>query len=63
MTLSLQVIKPSQGSTCHGGQSCTVEWLDDGIAPLLSDLGVNTVGLYTGRQVSVYMQLSKTCDG
>jgi len=42
------VIEPASGSTCHGGQSCTVEWLDDGIRPLLTAAGICTLGLYTG---------------
>ncbi|KAF8814406.1 hypothetical protein BYT27DRAFT_7082282, partial [Phlegmacium glaucopus] len=29
---------------------CTVTWLDDGEKPLLSVIGVSTVGLYTGMQ-------------
>jgi len=46
-----QVIQPSQGSTCRGGESCTITWLDDGSRPLLSAIGVSTVGLFTGKQV------------
>ncbi|KAJ3557373.1 hypothetical protein NP233_g11757 [Leucocoprinus birnbaumii] len=46
----LFVVDPKQGSTCHGGEPCTVTWLDDGSSPLLSDIGVATVGLYTGDQ-------------
>ncbi|PBK66342.1 hypothetical protein ARMSODRAFT_960331 [Armillaria solidipes] len=47
---SLYVIEPDSGSSCHGGQNCTVEWLDDGVRPLLSSFGVSIVGLYTGTQ-------------
>ncbi|KAG7095803.1 hypothetical protein E1B28_006503 [Marasmius oreades] len=47
---SLYVIKPRQGDTCHGGEECIVEWLDDGTRPLLSSIGVTTIGLYTGTQ-------------
>ncbi|KAK0484774.1 hypothetical protein IW261DRAFT_1458663 [Armillaria novae-zelandiae] len=47
---SLYVIEPNNGSPCHGGQNCTVQWLDDGTRPLLSSFGVSTVGLYTGTQ-------------
>ncbi|KAK0205317.1 hypothetical protein DFS33DRAFT_1383209 [Desarmillaria ectypa] len=47
---SLYVIEPNSGSSCHGGQNCTVEWLDDGTWPLLSSFGVSSVGLYTGTQ-------------
>ncbi|KAK0469183.1 uncharacterized protein EV420DRAFT_1492916 [Desarmillaria tabescens] len=54
---SLYVIEPNSGSSCHGGQNCTVEWLDDGTWPLLSSFGVSTVGLYTGTQ-----QLVQTLD-
>ncbi|EAU84087.1 hypothetical protein CC1G_06949 [Coprinopsis cinerea okayama7 len=46
----LYVVEPFSGSTCHGGEPCTVTWLDDGRAPLLSAIGVVTVGLYTGDQ-------------
>ncbi|KIM41564.1 hypothetical protein M413DRAFT_151075 [Hebeloma cylindrosporum] len=46
----LYVIQPSQGSTCRGGESCTITWLDDGSRPLLSAIGLSTVGLYTGKQ-------------
>ena len=48
---TFQVIQPSQGSTCRGGESCTITWLDDGSRPLLSAIGVSTVGLFTGKQV------------
>ncbi|KDQ56634.1 hypothetical protein JAAARDRAFT_296512 [Jaapia argillacea MUCL 33604] len=43
----LYVVTPSDGSTCHGGQPCTVTWLDDGELPLLTSIGACTVGLYT----------------
>ncbi|KAG6808117.1 hypothetical protein H0H92_005324 [Tricholoma furcatifolium] len=43
------VLKPEADSTCHGGQPCTIEWIDDGVAPLLSAAGVCTFGLYTGH--------------
>ncbi|KAA1471923.1 hypothetical protein DENSPDRAFT_838030 [Dentipellis sp. KUC8613] len=46
---SLYVINPSTTSVCHGGQPCTVDWLDDGELPLLSTIGACTVGLYTGN--------------
>ncbi|KIK61301.1 hypothetical protein GYMLUDRAFT_166434 [Collybiopsis luxurians FD-317 M1] len=45
---SLFIIQPSSGSTCSGGSPCTVQWLDDGTSPLNSEIGVTTVGLYTG---------------
>ena len=48
---TFQVIQPFKGSTCHGGESCTISWIDDGSRPLLSAIGVSTVGLYTGEQV------------
>ncbi|KAF8814426.1 hypothetical protein BYT27DRAFT_7082292 [Phlegmacium glaucopus] len=47
---ALFIFEPSQGSTCQGGQPCTVTWLDDGEKPLLSAIGVSTVGLYMGMQ-------------
>ncbi|KAG5723896.1 hypothetical protein E4T56_gene9821 [Termitomyces sp. T112] len=51
----IYVIKPEANSTCHGGQRCTIQWLDDGIRPLLAAAGVCTFGLYTGT-----MQLVQT---
>ncbi|KAG6856627.1 hypothetical protein H0H87_002377 [Tephrocybe sp. NHM501043] len=44
----IYVLKPEAHSTCHGGQTCTIEWLDDGIHPLLSAAGFCNFGLYTG---------------
>ncbi|KAJ3496508.1 hypothetical protein NLJ89_g10476 [Agrocybe chaxingu] len=46
----LYIVEPRQGTTCRGGQLCTVTWLDDGTRPLLSAIGVSTIGLYTGKQ-------------
>ncbi|KAG6907791.1 hypothetical protein DXG01_007330 [Tephrocybe rancida] len=45
----IYVLKPAAGSTCSGGQTCTVEWLDDGVHPLLTTAGLCTFGLYTGN--------------
>ncbi|KAJ7481709.1 hypothetical protein FB451DRAFT_1236910 [Mycena latifolia] len=42
-------IEPASGSTCTAGTQCTLEWLDDGNNPLLNEVGVVTVGLYTGE--------------
>ncbi|EIM87498.1 uncharacterized protein STEHIDRAFT_96635 [Stereum hirsutum FP-91666 SS1] len=46
---ALYVTSPNVGTTCHAGQSCTIEWLDDGTQPLLSTVGICTVGLYYGE--------------
>jgi len=46
----IYVIEPSAGSTCHAGQTCTVVWLDDGESPLLSTIGISTIGLFHGNQ-------------
>ncbi|KAF7362003.1 hypothetical protein MVEN_00545500 [Mycena venus] len=43
-------IQPQSGSTCTGGTPCRLEWLDDGIAPLLNAVGVVRAGLFTGEQ-------------
>ncbi|KIK82007.1 hypothetical protein PAXRUDRAFT_832465 [Paxillus rubicundulus Ve08.2h10] len=43
------VTNPVQSTTCHGGQSCSVEWIDNGESPLLSAIGECEVGLYTGE--------------
>ncbi|KAI0772729.1 hypothetical protein BD413DRAFT_473948 [Trametes elegans] len=50
---NLYVIQPRAGSTCTGGQPCTVEWLDDGSVPLLSQIGPCYVALCYGEQVLV----------
>lgn len=46
-----QVNNPVATSICYGEQPCTVTWLDDGQAPLLSDIGACYVGLYNGNGV------------
>ncbi|KAH6910623.1 hypothetical protein BKA70DRAFT_1370945 [Coprinopsis sp. MPI-PUGE-AT-0042] len=46
----IYVVDPRDGSTCHGGEACTVSWLEDGRAPLVSSIGLVSVGLYTGQQ-------------
>ncbi|KAG9226847.1 hypothetical protein CCMSSC00406_0003480 [Pleurotus cornucopiae] len=43
------IIRPSAGSTCRGGEECTLQWMDDGQSPLLSAFGPSTAGLYTGQ--------------
>ncbi|KAK7057299.1 hypothetical protein R3P38DRAFT_3341669 [Favolaschia claudopus] len=43
-------IQPASGSKCKAGAECTVQWDDDGILPLLNDVGIVTAGLYTGKQ-------------
>ncbi|CAK5264356.1 unnamed protein product [Mycena citricolor] len=43
-------VEPSGGITCTSGQSCALQWLDDGNIPVLADIGVVTVGLYTANQ-------------
>ncbi|KAG9308282.1 hypothetical protein JVU11DRAFT_9876 [Chiua virens] len=50
---SVYVIDPIQTSSCTGGQSCEVQWVDNGEAPLLSTIGECDVGLYTGQFVQV----------
>ncbi|KAH7912840.1 hypothetical protein BJ138DRAFT_1111952 [Hygrophoropsis aurantiaca] len=46
---SVYVTNPVQATTCHGGQACTVQWVDNGETPLLSSIGECTVGLYNGE--------------
>ncbi|KAG2121260.1 hypothetical protein DEU56DRAFT_98570 [Suillus clintonianus] len=50
---SVYVTNPVQSTVCHAGQSCEVDWVDDGSSPLLSDIGECTVGLYNGEMVLV----------
>ncbi|CCM05625.1 uncharacterized protein FIBRA_07854 [Fibroporia radiculosa] len=44
---TLYVTEPVSSTTCYGGQTCTVTWLDDGAAPLLAEIGACYVGLYS----------------
>ncbi|KAI0316873.1 hypothetical protein OF83DRAFT_1124377 [Amylostereum chailletii] len=44
------VVNPSESTTCHAGQSCKVQWLDNGERPLLANMGPCYVGLYRGKQ-------------
>ncbi|KAF9559807.1 hypothetical protein CPC08DRAFT_736059 [Agrocybe pediades] len=46
----LFIVDPHAGSTCQAGVPCTVSWVDDGMRPLFSAIGVSTVALYTGKQ-------------
>ncbi|KAJ7701826.1 hypothetical protein B0H17DRAFT_924028 [Mycena rosella] len=46
----MQFVQPANGSTCTGGTPCSLQWLDDGDAPLLNEIGVVTAGLFTGKQ-------------
>ncbi|EMD37041.1 hypothetical protein CERSUDRAFT_114942 [Gelatoporia subvermispora B] len=47
------VTSPASDGTCQGGSSCTVEWEDNGEAPLLSTIGPCFVGLYNGNHVLI----------
>jgi len=48
----MQVTNPVQSTVCSGGQSCEIDWVDDGQSPLLSSIGECTVGLYNGEMVN-----------
>ncbi|KAI5994346.1 hypothetical protein EDD15DRAFT_791774 [Pisolithus albus] len=48
---SIYVTNPVQSTVCTGGQSCQVQWVDNGESPLLSSLGTCDVALYTGEFV------------
>jgi hypothetical protein len=50
-----QVITPAETTVCHGGQSCPVQWLDDGEQPLLATLGPCYVSLYAGNEARPYV--------
>ncbi|KAI0767250.1 hypothetical protein C8Q74DRAFT_1279174 [Fomes fomentarius] len=50
---TIYITKPLPGSTCSGGNSCTVEWLDDGVQPLLTEISACHVGLYNGNGVLI----------
>ncbi|GJE86318.1 hypothetical protein PsYK624_023980 [Phanerochaete sordida] len=50
---TLFITSPGQGSTCHGGQPCLVEWVDDGEAPFVTTIGACYAGLYNGNGVLV----------
>ncbi|KAI0032079.1 hypothetical protein K488DRAFT_22092, partial [Vararia minispora EC-137] len=44
------VVNPVSGGSCAAGQLCTVQWVDNGVAPTLTSIGVCTIGLYHGTQ-------------
>ncbi|KAL4253395.1 hypothetical protein ABKN59_003871 [Abortiporus biennis] len=50
---NLYVINPVSDTVCQGGQSCTVQWVDDGEAPFLSTIGPCHVGLYHGNNAII----------
>ncbi|PAV19843.1 hypothetical protein PNOK_0477700 [Pyrrhoderma noxium] len=58
---SVFITHPYSGITCSGGSSCTVTWLDDGTAPLLSDVGLSDIALYQGTDTLV-QQLASSVD-
>ncbi|KAJ7647027.1 hypothetical protein FB45DRAFT_186799 [Roridomyces roridus] len=43
-------IEPASGSTCTAGSPCTMEWVEDGISPLLNAVDLVTAGLFHGEQ-------------
>ncbi|TDL27993.1 hypothetical protein BD410DRAFT_781933 [Rickenella mellea] len=43
---ALYVTSPSGVSSCTGGKPCTIQWLDDGTAPLLPAIGPSQFALY-----------------
>ena len=40
--------EPVVGTTCHGGKPCKIVWLDNGVVPLLAQIGPCHVALYHG---------------
>ncbi|KAH8101680.1 hypothetical protein BXZ70DRAFT_1063742 [Cristinia sonorae] len=46
---TIYVTSPREGSSCTGGSRCSIQWLDNGVAPFLSDIGPCRVGLYNGQ--------------
>ncbi|KAF9653705.1 hypothetical protein BDM02DRAFT_3107682 [Thelephora ganbajun] len=50
VSANLYVIDPPTRRVCHGGQPCTISWLDDGKAPLLDAIKICYVTLYNGDQ-------------
>jgi hypothetical protein len=47
---ALYITKPRSHSRCFGGRPCTIEYLDDGESPLLPQISLCEIGLYTGNQ-------------
>ncbi|KAJ6499429.1 hypothetical protein C8R45DRAFT_115294 [Mycena sanguinolenta] len=50
VSAGIYFIQPQSGTTCTGGTPCVLEWDDDGILPLLPEIGIVTAGLFTGEQ-------------
>ncbi|PIL29181.1 hypothetical protein GSI_09230 [Ganoderma sinense ZZ0214-1] len=47
---TLYITAPLPATVCTGGKACTVEWVDDGVSPLLADIGACHVALYNGEE-------------
>jgi len=46
----IYVVEPASMKICHGGEPCTFQWLDNGVAPLLTDIGACHVALFNGER-------------
>lgn len=57
------ITEPIGTTSCTGGQVCNIAWKDDGNAPLSSQFGDTTVGLYVGSaQSQTLVQLFGNLD-
>ncbi|KAH9929047.1 uncharacterized protein BXZ73DRAFT_48269 [Epithele typhae] len=45
----LYLTSPLPDTTCTGGKTCTVNWVDDGVQPLIPVIGPCYVALYNGN--------------
>lgn len=50
---ALYVTRPLTSTVCSAGESCTIQWVDDGNTPLLAAMGSANIALYTGDQQAV----------
>ncbi|KAH9968014.1 hypothetical protein BC827DRAFT_1169751 [Russula dissimulans] len=47
---ALYVTRPTSQTVCHAVQPCSVQWLDNGVVPLLGAMGLCRVALYSGNE-------------
>ena len=50
-----QLTSPVSSTSCKGGESCTVSWIDNGDSPSLSEFGNSRVAIFVGSQNSQTM--------
>jgi len=63
VSVSLYPTQPIQDTVYYAGETALTTWIDDGISPLLSDMGRIVIQLYTSTDVRIPHFLSPSCVG